>query len=204
MRLLPRSIERMIDELAKLPGIGPKSASRLAFYLFKLPTDHFENFQHAVDQLKSNVTFCDNCFNMSEFGLCQICADSKRNHRLICAVEDPLDVMALEHTQKFSGVYHVLGGAISPIDGIGPEQLKIAELTTRVKKLFEQSQENVEVILATNPSLEGDATAMYIARELKPYGAKLTKLARGIPVGGDLEYTDDLTLSDAINYRKEI
>ena len=203
MRILPRSIERLIEELSKLPGIGPKSASRLTFYLYKLPQMQYELFVSAVSQLKSNVTTCKICFNMSETETCAICADPKRNQRLICAVEDPLDVIALEQTRGFAGLYHVLGGTISPIDGVGPENLKIKELVERAKNLLAESPE-LEVLLATNPSLEGDATTMYIARELKPLGVKLTKLARGIPVGGDLEYTDEQTLSDAINYRKEI
>lgn len=203
MRILPRNIERLIEELSKLPGIGPKTASRLAFYLYKQPDVQFHLFSQAVAQLKNNVTECSVCHSMSEAEICAVCSDPKRNQRLICAVEDLLDVVALEQTRGFSGVYHVLGGAISPIDGIGPENLKIAELVERSKKLLEQSPD-LEIILATNPSLEGDATAMYIARELKPLGVKLTKLARGIPVGGDLEYTDEQTLTDAINYRKEI
>lgn len=204
MRLLPKSIEKLIDELSKLPGIGPKSASRLAFYLYKLPDGGFRSFSDAVAGLKTNVTYCRNCYNMAEENLCGICADKKRNHRLICVVEDPLDVLALEQTRKFSGVYHVLGGALSPIDGIGPESLKIAELHKRVVKLQDENEEPIECILATNPSLEGDATVMYIAQELKPLKIKMTKLARGIPAGGDLEYTDEVTLSDAINFRKEI
>jgi recombination protein RecR len=203
MHLLPRSVEKVIDELSKLPGIGPKSASRLTFYLLKQPDHNFQTLVEALKQLKSHVLSCKKCFNMSESELCPICADSKRDQRLVCAVEDPLDVVALEQTRKYPGVYHVLGGAISPIDGIGPEQLKIAELIKRVKELKETKGE-AEVILATNPTLEGDATVMYIARELKPLGVKITKLARGIPVGGDLEYTDELTLTDAINFRKEI
>jgi len=203
MRILPRSIEKLINEFAKLPGIGPKSASRLTFYLYKLPDSQIEVFAEAVKQLKSNVYACSNCYNMSDQPLCDICADKSKNHNLICVVEDPLDVMAIAQTGKFPGVYHVLGGTISPIDGIGPEQLKIAELHTRVKKLLDDGKP-VEVIIATNPSLEGDATSIYISKLLKPLGTKLTKLARGIPVGGDLEYTDELTLTDALNYRKEI
>jgi len=194
----------MIDELSKLPGIGPKSASRLAFYLYKIPQEQYESFASAVQSLKSNVTLCRECYNMSEHPLCAICGEPKRKQDLLCVVEDPLDVVALEQTRKFNGVYHVLGGAISPIDGIGPEQLKIAELTERVKKIQTNSESLVEIILATNPSLEGDATSMFIAKQLRPLNVKLTRLARGIPVGGDLEYTDELTLSDAINYRKEI
>lgn len=204
MRLLPRSIEKMIDEFAKLPGIGPKSASRLAFYLYKVPQEQYESFAASVQSLKANVTLCRECFNMSETPLCAICGEPKRKKDLLCVVEDPLDVVALEQTRKFEGVYHVLGGAVSPIDGIGPEQLKIAELTERVKKIQAASAGRVEILLATNPSLEGDATSMYIAKQLKPLGVKLTKLARGIPVGGDLEYTDELTLSDAIGNRREI
>lgn len=203
MRVLPKSIERLINELSKLPGIGPKSASRLAFYLYKIPAAQYQLFTEAVAHFKTGVTFCRQCFNMSESDLCAICADGRRSQRLICVVEDPLDVVAVEQTGKFMGVYHVLGGAISPIEGIGPEQLKISELTARVQSL-QAVGNGVEVILATNPSLEGDATNMYIIRELRTKGAKITKLARGIPVGGDLEYTDEQTLSDALNFRKEI
>lgn len=204
MSLLPRSIDKLINELSKLPGIGPKTASRLTFYLYKLPASQFEVFAESVRQLKTNVTACTNCFNMSEQPLCAICKNPQRNRNLICAVEDPLDVLALEQTRKFTGLYHVLGDIISPMDGIGPEQLKIAELVERVKKTQTESGKTVEVILATNPSLEGDATAMYLTKQLKPLGAKITKLARGIPVGGDLEYTDELTLADAIDFRKEV
>ncbi|MCL5435788.1 MAG: recombination mediator RecR, partial [Patescibacteria group bacterium] len=177
---------------------------RLAFYLFKSPAAQYENFLLSAQQLKQNVTTCRICYNMAENPTCPVCADAKRNRHIICVVEDPLDVVALEHARRFEGVYHVLGGAISPIDGIGPEQLKIAELPERVKKLQGESSEPIEIILATNPSLEGDATAMYIVKLLRPLGVKLTRLARGIPVGGDLEYTDELTLSDAIGNRKEI
>ena len=204
MSLLPHSIEKVIEELSKLPGIGPKTASRLTFYLYKLPETQFDVFAESVRRLKIGVTVCQVCFNMSEAPVCAICVNKKRDPRLICAVEDPLDVLALEQTRKFGGLYHVLGGVISPIDGIGPENLKITELIGRVKKIKDESGETVEIILATNPSLEGDATVMYIAKQLKPLGVKLTKLARGIPVGGDLEYTDELTLSDAIDFRKEI
>ena len=204
MRILPRSIEKLISEFSKLPGIGPKSASRLTFYLYKLPETQFQIFAESVRQLKTNVTQCRQCFNMSETKLCQICINPSRNQRLICALEDPLDVLAIEQTGKYQGVYHVLGGAISPIDGIGPEDLKISELTARIKSLKSKENGEIEVILATNPSLEGDATAMYITKQLKPLGIKLSKLARGIPVGGELEYTDELTITDAINYRKEI
>ena len=202
MRILPRSIEKLISEFAKLPGIGPKSASRLTFYLYKLPDHQIEVFAESLRQLKKNVFACKQCFNMAEKEICEVCSDKKRNQNLIAVVENLLDVLAIEQTGKFEGVYHVLGGAISPIDGIGPENLKIKELVERVKKLLEDHE--IEVILATNPSLEGDATVLYIAKQLKSMGVKLTKLARGIPVGGELEYTDESTLSDALNYRKEI
>ena len=203
MRILPRSFEKLINEFAKLPGIGPKSASRLTFYLFKLPNHQIDVFAESLRQLKQNVFSCKQCFNMSEKEICEVCSDGKRNQNLIAVVEDALDVVAIEQTGKFQGVYHVLGDIISPIDGIGPENLKIAELIERVKKIKEKSAD-VELILATNPSLEGDATAMYIQKQIKPLDVKLTKLARGIPVGGELEYTDESTLSDALNYRKEI
>jgi len=203
MRLLPKSIERAINALSRLPGIGPKTASRLAFYLFKLPDHELETFWQSLKQLKSDVTVCSVCFNMAEAKICAVCSDKKRKPELICVVEEPLDVSAIESAGSFSGLYHVLGGIISPIDGIGPEQLKIKELELRITALINEKKQ-VEVILATNPSLEGDTTALYISRLLKPLGVKLTRLARGIPVGGDLEYTDELTMADAINYRKEI
>ncbi|PIR97166.1 MAG: recombination protein RecR [Candidatus Doudnabacteria bacterium CG10_big_fil_rev_8_21_14_0_10_41_10] len=203
MRILPRSIEKLINEFAKLPGIGPKSASRLTFYLYKLPDHVIEVFGESVKQLKTGVHSCKNCHNMSETEICSICSNTARNQNLVCVVEDPLDVLAIEHTGKFDGVYHVLGGTISPIDGIGPENLKIAELVSRVKML-KNNNNSVEIILAMNPSLEGDATVMYISKQLREIKVKLTKLARGIPVGGELEYTDESTLSDALNYRKEI
>jgi len=203
MRILPRSFEKLINEFAKLPGIGPKSASRLTFYLFKLPNHQIEVFAESLRQLKQNVFSCSQCFNMAEKAICEVCSDKRRNQNLIAVVEDTLDVLAIEQTGKYEGLYHVLGGVISPIDGIGPENLKIAELVERVKKLKEQSTD-IELILATNPSLEGDATVMYIQKLLKPLDLKLSRLARGIPVGGDLEYTDESTLTDALNYRKEI
>lgn len=203
MRILPRSFEKLINEFAKLPGIGPKSASRLTFYLFKLPDHQIDVFAESLRQLKQNVFSCRQCFNMAEKEICDVCSDQKRNQNLIAVVEDTMDVLAIEQTGKFEGVYHVLGGAISPIDGIGPENLKIAELVERVKKMKEAGSE-VELILATNPSLEGDATIMYIQKQIKPLDVKLTRLARGIPVGGEIEYTDESTLSDAINYRKEL
>ncbi len=202
MRILPRSIEKLISELSRLPGIGPKSASRLTFFLYKMPEVQFNIFADAVRNLKTGVTSCRECFNMSEAELCGVCADPSRNHRLICVVEDPLDVLALEQTRSVPGVYHVLGGIISPMDGVGPEQLKIAELASRIRSL--PAGDPAEVILAINPSLEGEATVAYLIRELRPLGVKLTKLARGIPVGGDLEYTDEQTLTDALNFRKEI
>lgn len=203
MRILPRSIERVISQLSRLPGIGPKSASRLTFFLYKLTDSEFDTFVQSLSQLKSGVQSCELCYNMSESPRCEVCSDPKRQADLVCVVEDPLDVMAIEQTRKYQGVYHVLNGAISPIDGIGPDQLNIAVLIERVKKLLTEDKQ-VEVILATNPSLEGDTTALYIGKELKPLGVKITRLARGLPVGGDLEYTDELTLSDALNYRKEI
>jgi recombination protein RecR len=203
MRILPRSVEKLIEELSQLPGIGHKSASRLTFFLLKLPEIRFRQFASAIAQLRDSVRYCTQCQNMSEGELCDICSDTKRDQRLVCVVEDSLDVVAVEQTRKFTGTYHVLGGALSPIDGIGPEQLNIATLENRIKKLA-ADKSPIEIILATNPSLEGDATALYLTRLLKPLGAKLTKLGRGIPVGGDLEYTDEVTLSDALAARREV
>lgn len=202
MSLLPKSIQNLINEFAKLPGIGPKTASRLTFYLFKQSKVDVESFSAAVANLQKDVIYCSFCFNMTQANPCKICSDNKRSHNLICVVEDPLDVVAMDQIRDFNGVFHVLGGVISPLDGVGPESLKIAELLDRLLK----NQEPKEVILATNPSLEGDATAMYIAKKLKqPQFAhvKITRIGRGLPSGADLEYADEFTLSKALEGRRE-
>ncbi len=199
MSTLPKSIQNLINEFGKLPGIGPKSASRLTFYLLKQPGIDIQGFATAVANLQKDIIFCSNCFNMTETDPCKICSDSKRSQNTICVVEDPLDVVAMDQIADFSGVYHVLGGVISPLDGVGPENLKISELINRLNKL-----DSAEIILATNPSLEGEATAMYIAKQMKslPH-VKTTRIARGLPNGADLEYADEYTLSKALEGRRE-
>lgn len=201
MSTLPKSIQNLINEFSKLPGIGPKTASRLAFYLLKQPDLDLQTFGQAIANLQKNLIYCSTCHNMAETDPCKICADTKRDHSLICVVEDSLDVVAMDQILAFNGVYHVLGGVISPLDGIGPEKLKIAELLKRLEK-----KNNIEIILATNPSLEGEATAMYIAKQLKQpqfSHVKVTRLARGLPSGADLEYADEFTLSKALEGRRE-
>jgi len=201
MSSLPKSIQNLINEFSKLPGIGPKTASRLAFYLLRQPNLDLQSFGSAVANLQKNIIYCSRCFNMAETEPCALCADNKRNQNLICVVEDALDVVAMNQIAGYSGVYHVLGGVISPLDGIGPEKLKIQELFTRLS-----APEPKEIILATNPSMEGEATAMYIARQLKdPRFAhvKVTRLGRGLPMGADLEYADEFTLSQALDGRQE-
>ena len=201
MSTLPKSIQNLINEFGKLPGIGPKTASRLAFYLLKNPNLDLQNFAQAVANLQKDIIYCSVCHNMTETNPCKICADSKRQQNLICIVEDALDVVAMDQISDFNGVYHVLGGVISPLDGVGPENLKIQELFQRLEKLDE-----AEVVLATNPSLEGEATAMYIAKQLKQPSfkhVKITRLARGLPQGADLEYADEFTLSKALEGRRE-
>lgn len=197
--ILPASVAKLIEELSKLPGIGPKTASRLTFYLLSKPTSDVEGLGEAVSSLRKNLKYCEKCFNITEASPCLICSDPKRDKSSVMIVEEPLDIVAMEKT-GFKGLYHVLGGVISPIDGIGPENLRISEILVRIKK------EGIkEIILATDPSLEGEATAMYLdreisKRELKP---KVTRLARGLPVGSDLEYADEITLTRAYEGRRE-
>lgn len=199
--LLPPPIQNLIDALSRLPGIGPKTASRLTFYLLRAPENLSLDLAEALQVLKSGTTLCSVCFNITEAGreICEICASPERDSSFLCVVEDPLDVLALERTGGFRGRYHVLHGTLSPIDGVGPEDLKINELLFRL-----QSGDVREVILATNPSLEGDATAMYLRRKLKEFGLQITRLARGLPVGGDLEYADQNTLLGALSGRQEM
>jgi recombination protein RecR len=200
MATLPKSVQNLINEFSKLPGIGPKSASRLAFYLLRQPGLDVQNFSAAILNLQKDLIYCSVCFNMADSDPCKICADTKRDHNLICIVEDPLDVVAMDQISAFNGVYHVLGGVISPLDGVGPDNLKIEELFKRLSTEGEK-----EIVLATNPSLEGEATAMYIARQLKQQfpSVKVTRLARGLPQGADLEYADEFTLSKALEGRRE-
>ena len=196
--VLPQPVQQLIDEFARLPGIGPKSASRLTFYLLRAANDQAIDLAEALQDLKERTQFCSVCFNITEDDPCLICDDDTRDERLLCVVEEPLDVLAIERSRAFSGIYHVLHGAISPVEGIGPEDLKVDELIRRV-----QQGEFSEIILATNPTLEGESTALYLQRRLVDTGVRLTRLARGLPVGGDLEYTDEITLSRALEGRQE-
>jgi len=199
MPLLPKPLERLILALERLPGIGPKTASRLAFYLLKVQDEYVADLSASIASIKSGTALCKVCFNIMEAGRkkCRICEDNKRDQEIICVVEEPLDVLALEKTVGFFGLYHVLQGALSPIEGIGPDDIRIFELENRVKQGVIK-----EVIVATNPSMEGDATALYIRQRLEKYPIKLTRLARGLPVGGDLEYADQNTLLRALAGRQ--
>jgi recombination protein RecR len=199
MSILPSSIENLISEFSKLPGIGPKSAQRLVFYLIKSPKEDLRSFSRALSKIQEGIIFCSVCQNLSEKNPCPVCSDQKRDQTKVCVVEKPLDVIALEETHNYSGIYHILHGAISPINGIGPEDLKIKELLSRLKG----NSEKKEIILATNPNLEGEATAMYISKLIKPLNIKITRIARGLPTGSDLEYADQETLSNALKGRKE-
>lgn len=192
-------VQVLIDELGRLPGVGPKSAQRIAFHLLLAPADEVRRLAHAIVDAKERVRFCSRCFQLSEAELCPICSDEHRDSRLLCVVEEPRDVVAFERLGEFRGRYHVLQGAMSPLDGIGPDRLRIRELLARL-----EPEGVTEVILATNPNLEGDATAMYLARLLKPLGCKVTRLSSGLPVGGDLEYADELTLGRALEGRREL
>ncbi len=192
-------VQSLIDELGRLPGIGPKSAQRIAFHLLKIPADDANRLAHAIRDAKDRVRFCERCFNISEGELCSFCSDDRRDSSIICVVEESRDIVSVERTGEFNGRYHVLLGAMSPLEGIGPEQLKIRELLNRL------GPEGVEeVIVCTNPNTEGEVTAMYLARMLKPLGLKVTRLASGLPVGGDLEYADELTLGRALEGRRAI
>jgi recombination protein RecR len=192
-------VQSLVDELGRLPGIGPKSAQRIAFYLLKAPPEDAKRLARAVVEAKERVSWCRRCFNFAEGELCVYCRDDRRDSTLLCVVEEPRDIVAVERTQEYRGRYHVLLGAISPIEGIGPDQLKVKELLARV------NDEGVkEVILATNPNIEGEATAMYLARLLKPLGLRVTRIASGLPVGGDLEYADEVTLGRALEGRREV
>ncbi|WP_376791663.1 recombination mediator RecR [Thermoflexus sp.] len=197
--ITPPPIARLIEALVKLPGIGPKTASRLAFYLLRAPDEEVMALAEALRELKQQTRLCEVCFNITDESPCAICRDGRRDHGLICVVEEPIDVLAIERTGEYSGVYHVLHGVISPMDGIGPEHLRIRELVDRVRRDAPR-----EVILATNPSLEGENTAVYIHRLLTPMGVRVTRLARGLPVGGDLEYADEITLVRALQGRQEM
>lgn len=193
------SLARLIRELNKLPGIGPKSAQRLAYYIIRLPVEEAYELADAITAVKQNIVFCQQCQNLTDATPCSICADTRRNQEQVCVVEDPLDVLALERARCYRGLYHVLHGVISPMNGIGPDQLKLKELFPRLA-----GDAVKEVVIATNPTLEGEATAMYIQRHLAGSKIKLTHLARGLPVGGSVEYSDELTLSRAFQGRQEM
>jgi recombination protein RecR len=192
-------VQALIDELGRLPGVGPKSAQRIAFYLLKAAPEDANRLARVITEAKERVTWCRRCFNISEGELCSFCADDRRDATLFCVVEDPRDIVAVERTHEFTGRYHVLQGAISPIEGVGPDQLRIKELLARV-----EAEGVTEVILATNPNVEGEATSMYLARLLRPLGLKVTRIASGLPVGGDLEYADEVTLGRAFEGRREV
>jgi recombination protein RecR len=192
-------VQDLIDELGRLPGIGPKSAQRIAFHLLMVSKDDALRLARAIGEVKDRVSFCTDCFNVAEGDRCGVCLDSRRDPTVLCVVEEPRDLVAVEKTGEFRGRYHVLQGAISPIEGIGPEQLRIRELLARI-----EPQGVTEIILCTNPNLEGEATALYLGRLLKPLGIRVTRIASGLPVGGDLEYADELTLGRALEGRREV
>jgi recombination protein RecR len=190
-------VQDLIDELGRLPGVGPKSAQRIAFHLLQADRVDVERLVSALQEVKDKVRFCATCGNVAQDEQCRICADPRRDGHAICVVEEPKDVVAIERTREFRGRYHVLGGAISPIEGVGPDDLRFTELMTRLS-----DGEVTEIIIATDPNLEGEATAAYLARVLKPMGLKVTRLASGLPVGGDLEYADEVTLGRAFEGRR--
>jgi len=192
-------VQVLIDELGRLPGIGPKSAQRIAFHLLKVPTEDATRLAFAITDAKARVRFCERCFNVAEGSLCPICSDDGRSSSMVCVVEESRDIVAIEKTGEFRGRYHVLLGAMSPLEGIGPEHLKIRELVARI-----EPEGIEEIILCTNPNTEGEVTAMYLARLLKPIGLRVTRIASGLPVGGDLEYADELTLGRAIEGRRTV
>ncbi len=198
MQVLVEPVAKLIDEFSRLPGIGPKTASRLVFYLLRAPEEQAGSLADALRELRERITFCGTCFNITESDPCAICTDENRDRSLLCVVEEPLDVIAIERTRDFHGLYHVLHGTIAPVEGIGPDDLRIAQLLPRLGA----DPPVREVIIATNPNMEGEATAMYIARQLEGSGVQVTRLARGLPVGGDLEYADEITLSRALAGRQ--
>jgi recombination protein RecR len=192
-------VARLIEQFARLPGIGPKSAQRLTFYLLRNPAQVSEELAEAIRHMKHAVMFCSECQNITDSDPCPVCRSETRDRRVICVVEEPLDILALERTRGYRGLYHVLHGALSPVEGIGPDELKIKELLSRL-----QRDEVTEVILATNPNVEGETTSIYLTRLLRPLGVRITQIARGLPVGGDLEYADEVTLARALEGRREM
>jgi recombination protein RecR len=195
----PEPVARLIEALQRLPGIGPKTAQRLTFFLLKRSPDEVRELGDALIAVKEKITYCRTCFNVTDDDPCRICSDPRRDEHVICVVEEPNDLLAMERTGEYRGRYHVLLGALSPLDGIGPDDLKIRELLARL-----EGRDTTEVILATNPNVEGEATALYLAKLLRPLVGRLTRIARGLPVGGDLEYADQVTLSKALEGRREI
>ena len=193
------SIEKLIESFEKLPSIGHKTAQRLAFYMLDLNMEEIKEFTDSIINAKNNLKFCSKCYNISDTDPCNICSNPKRDESIICVVEEVRDVLAMERTHEFNGVYHVLHGSISPMNGVGPDDIRIKELLTRL-----MDGKVKEIILATNPRVEGEATSMYISKLVKPLGVKVTRIARGIPIGGDLEYTDEVTLSKALEGRREL
>ena len=192
------SIEKLIESFERLPSIGHKTAARLAFYILNAPEEETNEFISSIRNAKQNLKYCSKCYNISDTDPCEICSNPKRDENIICVVEDVRDIIAIERTHEYKGVYHVLHGSISPMNGIGPDDIKIKELLSRI------TPETKEVILATNPRVEGEATAMYISKLLKPLGVRASRIAHGIPIGGDLEYTDEVTLSKALEGRREL
>lgn len=197
-------IQDLIDELARMPGIGPKSAQRVAFHLLKADDVDAKRLAEAIMTVKEKVRLCERCFNVSDQPLCEYCRDDRRDPLIICVVQEPPDIVAIERTREYKGQYHVLQGAISPIEGIGPEDLRVRELLLRLQAPPDGSEPVQEVIVATNPNTEGEATAMYLARLINPLGVRVTRLASGLPVGGDLEYADEVTLGKALSGRREL
>jgi recombination protein RecR len=201
--ILPKTLQRLIENFEKLPGIGPKTAQRLAFYLLFVPQQNLDEFSQALARLKKDTILCSQCFNIGETPLCSVCADEKRDKTTVCVVEDPLDAVAIEKSGKFKGLYHILHGAINPLENIGPDDIYIKQLVKRVAR----NQNIREVILATNPTLEGEATAIYIAKKLReqiPRKLIITRIGRGLPTGADLEYADEVTLNQSLEGRQEI
>ncbi|HBM79687.1 MAG TPA: recombination protein RecR [Clostridiaceae bacterium] len=199
MNLYPAPVAKLIEEFSKLPGIGSKTAQRLAFFVLNMPEGEVKGLSSAIIEAKQKIRYCSVCGNLTDIDPCIICRNTSRDKSLICVVEEPRDVVAMEKTREFKGIYHVLHGAISPMEGIGPNDISIKELISRVNK-----GDVKEVIVATNPNVEGEATAMYIAKIIKPFGVKVTRIAHGVPVGGDIEYADEVTLTKALEGRTEI
>jgi len=204
MTKLPSSLQKLINELGKLPGVGPKTAQRLAFYLLKKDSIDINNLSSAIAQLKAGINYCSVCHNMAETDPCSVCGDIKRDHSLICVVEEPLDAQAIDKSGQYNGVFHVLGGVLNPLEGIGPQNLEVESLVQRIKKADDHPV--AEIIVATNPSLEGETTAMHLQKLLRSEfpQIKITRIARGLPMGGDLEYADDITLNKAMEGRREV